>query len=94
MFNAARDICREVMRNINVTTNYVTEGSQVKDLTITNDSGDNTYTTADCSDIASAISTLWGIVTQAVGTTYGSGNLNNITRTASDLLSSKLRLIQ
>ena len=39
MFNHARDICREVMRNITVTTNYVTEGSQVKDLTITNDSG-------------------------------------------------------
>ena len=85
VFNAARDICREVMRNITVTTNYVTEGSQVKDLTITNDSGDNTYTTADCSDIASAISTLWGIVTQAVGTTAGgSGNLNNVTRTASE----------
>ena len=68
VFNHARDICREVMRNITVTTNYVTEGSQVKDLTITNDSGDTTYTTADCSDIASAITTLWGIVTQAVGT--------------------------
>ena len=84
VFNHARDICREVMRNITVTTNYVTEGSQVKDLTITNDSGDNTYTTADCSDIASAITTLWAIVTQAVGTgahTFVQSTSGNITVT-------------
>ena len=84
VFNAARDICREVMRNITVTTNSTTQGSQIKDLTITNDSGNNVYDTNDCTDVASTITTLFGIVTTAVGTTAGgSGNLNSITRTSS-----------
>ena len=84
VFNAARDICREVMRNITVTTNSYTRGTQIKDLTITNDSGNNVYDTNDCQDVASAISTLFNIVTTAVGTTAGgSGNLNSVTRTKS-----------
>ncbi len=84
VFNHARDICREVMRNITVTTNSNTLGSQIKDLTITNDSGNSVYDTNDCQDVASSISTLFAIVTTAVGTTAGgSGNLNNVTRTAS-----------
>ena len=82
VFNAARDICREVMRNITVTTNSTTLGSQFKDLTITNDSGNDVYDTNDCTAIASSITTLFAIVTTAVGTTAGgSGNLNSITRT-------------
>jgi len=85
VFNHARDIAREVMRNITVSTNSYTEGAQYKDLTITNDSGDTTYTTADCTDVASAITTLTAIVTQAVGTTSGgAGNLTGITRTPSE----------
>ena len=84
VFNHARDICREVMRNITVTTNSNTLGSQIKDLTITNDSGNTVYDTNDCTDVASSITTLFGIVTTAVGTTSGgSGNLNSVTRTAS-----------
>ena len=84
VFNHARDICREVMRNITVTTNSNTLGSQVKDLTITNESGNTTYDTNDCQDVASSITTLFAIVTTAVGTTAGgSGNLNSITRTTS-----------
>ena len=84
VFNAARDICQEVMRNITVTTNSTTLGSQVKDLTITNDSGNDVYDTNDCTAVASTITTLFGIVTTAVGTTAGgSGNLNSVTRTAS-----------
>ena len=84
VFNHARDICNQIMRNITVTTNAGTKGKQIKDLTITNDSGNNVYDTNDCTDIASTITTLWGIVTTAVGTTAGgSGNLNSVTRTTS-----------
>ena len=68
VFNHARDICRQVMRNLTVTTNADTVGTQVKDNTISNDSGSTTYSEACCIDVASTISTLWGIVTQAVGT--------------------------
>ena len=83
VFNAARDICRQVMRNLTVITNGYTVGTQIKDNTISNDSGSTSYSEACCIDTASSISTLWGIVTQAVGTTAGgSGNLNNITRTS------------
>ncbi len=84
VFNAARDICRQVMRNLTVTTNSYTVGTQIKDNTISIDNGSTSYSETCCIDVASTISTLWGIVTQAVGTTAGgSGNLNNITRTAS-----------
>ena len=84
VFNHARDICRQVMRNLTVTTNGDTVGTQIKDNTISNDSGSTSYSEACCVDTASTISTLWAIVTQAVGTTAGgSGNLNGITRTAS-----------
>jgi len=84
VFNHARDICREVMRNITVTTNSTTLGSQFKDLTITNDSGNTVYDTNDCQNVASTITTLFNIITTAVGTTSGgAGNLNSITRTAS-----------
>ena len=68
VFNHARDICRQVMRNLTVTTNSDTVGTQIKDNTISNDSGSTTYSEACCVDVASTISTLWGIVTQAVGT--------------------------
>ena len=84
VFNAARDICREVMRNIVVSTNNFTIGTQVRDLTITNDSGNTTYDTNDCQDVASTITTLFAIATTAVGTTSGGpGNLNSVTRTKS-----------
>ena len=61
------------MRNITVTTNSETVGSQVKDLTITDDSGDSTYDTNDCADIASTITTLFGIVSTAIGSTGSPG---------------------
>ena len=67
VFNHARDICREVMRNLTVTTNSYTVGTQIKDNTISNDSGSTSYSTACCIDVASTISTLWNIVTTAVG---------------------------
>ena len=84
VFNHARDICRQVMRNLTVTTNGDTVGAQIKDNTISNDSGSTTYSEACCVDTASTISTLWAIVTQAVGTgahTFVSSTSNNITVT-------------
>ena len=68
------------MRNITVTTNSETVGSQVKDPTITDDSGDSTYDTSDCADIASTITTLFGIVSTAIVSTGSPGNLNSVTR--------------
>ena len=68
VFNHARDICRQVMRNLTVTTNSYTVGTQSTDSTISNDSGSTTYSEACCIDVASTITSLWAIVTQAVGT--------------------------
>ena len=34
VFNHARDICRQVMRNLTVTTNSDTVGTQIKDLSL------------------------------------------------------------
>ena len=68
VFNHARDICRQVMRNLTVTTNSYTVGTQSTDSTISNDSGSTSYSEACCIDTASTITTLWAIVTQAVGT--------------------------
>ena len=84
VFNHARDICRQVMRNLTVTTNSYTVGTQSKDNTISNDSGSTSYSEACCIDTASTISTLWGIVTQAVGTgahTFVQSTSGNITVT-------------
>ena len=84
VFNHARDICRQVMRNLTVTTNSDTVGTQIKDTTISNDSGSTTYSEACCIDVASTITTLWGIVTQAVGTgahTFVQSTAGNITVT-------------
>ena len=80
VFNHARDICREVMRNLTVTTNGYTVGTQIKDNTISNDSGSTSYSTACCIDTASTISTLWNIVTTAVGSgthVWAGGTSNN-----------------
>ena len=80
VFNHARDICRQVMRNLTVTTNSDTVGTQIKDNTISVDNGTSTYSETCCIDVASTISTLWGIVTQAVGTgahTYVGGTASN-----------------
>ena len=80
VFNHAKDICRQVMRNLTVTTNSYTVGTQTTDSTISNDSGSTSYSEACCIDVASTISTLWGIVTQAVGTgahTWAGGTASN-----------------
>ena len=80
VFNHARDICRQVMRNLTVTTNSDTVGTQITDNTISVDNGTSTYSETCCIDVASTITSLWGIVTQAVGTgahTYVGGTASN-----------------
>ena len=80
VFNHARDICRQVMRNLTVTTNSDTVGTQITDNTISVDNGTSTYSETCCIDVASTITTLWGIVTQAVGTgahTWAGGTASN-----------------
>ena len=52
VFNHARDISRQVMRNLTVTTNSYTVGTQSKDNTISNDSGSTSYSEACCIDTA------------------------------------------
>jgi len=79
VFQEARDIAIDVMRNISVTpTGWVPAGDtlQVTDLTIIVD-----VTNPTCQGVASSLSTLFGIVIQAIGTDAGVGNLGGITRT-------------
>ena len=53
VFNHARDICRQVMRNLTVTTNSDTVGTQITDNTISIDNGSTTYSETCCIDVAS-----------------------------------------
>ena len=79
VFTEAGNIATDVMRNIVVTpTNWTPSGDteQVRDLTIIADS-----TNPTCQGVASTLNTLFGIITQAIGTDAGVGNLNGITRT-------------
>ena len=79
VFAEARAIAIDVMRNIVVIpTNWTPTGdeAQTRDLTIILDTNNPT-----CSNIEAALDTLFGIITQAIGTDAGVGNLNGITRT-------------
>ncbi|MAH09389.1 MAG: hypothetical protein CL961_06935, partial [Euryarchaeota archaeon] len=79
VFAEAKDIAIDVMRNIVVIpTNWTPTGDEVqtRDLTIILDTNNPT-----CSNIEAALDTLFGIITQAIGTDAGVGNLNGITRT-------------
>ena len=79
VFAEAKDIAIDVMRNIVVIpTNWTPTGdeAQTRDLTIILDTNNPT-----CSNIEAALDTLFGIITQAIGTDAGVGNLSGITRT-------------
>ncbi len=71
-FNQARDMAIEAMRNETITLGGYTTKTQFKDLDITVDTSN-----PKCANVASAITTLFAILSQAVQ----SGNLNGITRT-------------
>lgn len=85
-FNQARDMAIQAMRNETITINGSTTETQVKDLTVEVDPSNPT-----CADVASSITTLVAILTQAIGDdTSGAGNLTGITRTNSGDVSSTI----
>ena len=108
----AQKVAIEVFQNQDVTTGGYTSLAQVKDLTITQDTGlpicnvvissittlmnivevsidtgslstvTRTASYANrCADVASSITTLTGIITQAIGSTGTPGNLDGVART-------------
>jgi len=78
VFEAARDIAIQVMKNETVTVSGSHGLSQITDSTIPTD-GNTPY----CSNVASAITVLFSTLIQAVGTDASpNGNLTGITRTA------------
>ena len=79
-FNEARNIALQVITNVDVTVGSgYTSLTQTKDLTITADptTGSNTDA-ASCSNVRSSITTLFGIVTDTIGTP---SSLSGVTRT-------------
>ena len=79
-FNEARNIALQVINNVDVTVGSgYTSLTQTKDLTITADAttGSNTDA-ASCSNVRSAITTLFGIVTDTISTP---SSLSGVTRT-------------
>ena len=76
-YEQARDLAIDIIRNITVSVQGSHGFSQYKDLSITVDTANPT-----CQTEAAAITTLFGIITQAIGNdTTGVGNLDGITRT-------------
>ena len=82
-FNQARDMAIQAMRNETITIGGYSTLTQFKDLTVEGDQSGQAgiYQAGDCADVASAITTLFGIVTQAIGSDATPGNLTGITRT-------------
>ena len=75
VFEQARDISIQVMRNETVSTEPETVASgqtQSKDLTITVDTN-----TPTCAAVAQSIDTLWDVMLSAIGTTANPGTLVN-----------------
>ena len=77
VFNAARDIAIQVMRNETVTISGSHGYTQVKDTTITVDTSSPV-----CANVASSLTTLFGIITAAIGTSSTPGSLSGITKTS------------
>jgi hypothetical protein len=82
-FNQARDMAIQAMRNETIVIGGHSTITQFKDLTIEGDQSGQPgiYQSGDCADVASALTTLFGIVTQAIGSDTTPGNLTGITRT-------------
>jgi hypothetical protein len=80
VFNYARDLAIAAMRNETFDSAFTTYNlggyTQVKDATVTQD-----IQSPACQDVASSITTLTAVVTQAIGSTGSPGNLNGVTRT-------------
>jgi YHYH protein len=89
-FNQARDMAIQAMRNETIAIGSYSLLVQFKDLTIEGDQSGQPgiYQAGDCADVASSITTLFGIVTQAIGSDATPGNLTGITRTNIGTISS------
>jgi len=75
VFEQARDICIQVMRNENVLLEPETQASglvQTKDLTITVDTN-----VPACAAVAQSIDTLWSVLLGAIGTSSTPGTIQN-----------------
>ena len=79
-FNYSRDLAIAAMRNETFTSAFTTYNlggyTQVKDTTITQD-----IQSPACQDMFSTITTLFGVLTTAIGSTGNPGNLSGVTRT-------------
>jgi len=83
VYTQVRDLAIQVMRNEVVTVEGSHGLTQVRDLTVIGDQSGQVgvYTTGDCADVASTITTFIGIITNAIGTEVDPGDLVGITRT-------------
>ena len=79
VFEKAKDLAIQVMRNEVVTASAGNSLTQTFDWTIVND-WDADELLPRCGSAAAAIDTLFGIIAQAIGTDAGAGNLNGIVR--------------
>ena len=83
-FNQARDMAIQAMRNETITIGGYSTRTQVKDLTIEGDQSQviGEYTSGDCANVASSISTLFAILTQAIGSDAVPGSLTGVSSTS------------
>ncbi len=74
-FNQARDLAIQAMRNEVINTNGYTTETQVIDNTVIGDASDTpgVYTLGDCADVASAIGSYVGIVTNTIANVIAYG---------------------
>ncbi len=80
-FLQARDMAIQAMRNETITITGSSR-TQYKDLTVAPDPAN-----PDCADVATAITTLTSIITQAIGTSTVPGTLSGVTKTTPTITS-------
>ena len=74
VFNQCRDMAIQAMRNETITRSHTTITQYTHTVTVD-------AATPACQDVAASITTLTTILTNAIGTNSGTGNLNGVTRT-------------
>ena len=91
-FNQVRDMAIQAMRNETITIGGHSTLTQVKDTSVEGDQSGvpGSYTPGDCANVASAITSLFAILSQAIGTDATPGNLTGVTRTNIGLVSAKI----
>ena len=74
VFNQCRDMAIQAMRNETITTSHTSISQYTHTVTVD-------AATPACQDVAASITTLTTILTSAIGTNSGTGNLIGVTRT-------------